>query len=258
MGSVLESLQPPPFLKLLAHELRWQLLTLLVRSDYRVQELVRLVGQPANLVSYHLKQLRAHHIVHERRSTADARDVYYTLDLDVVRQHYEAVGNAIHPLLHEPESPPNTQSATLTARQVRVLFLCTHNSARSQMAEGLLRSMSKGRVDVVSAGSQPTVVHSDAIATLAALQIDISQQRSKSLDELADQQFDYIITVCDQVREICPVSPNDPEQVHWGFADPAAIDDPTERRAAFVRTARELSTRISHLLLLIDRNSEGR
>jgi DNA-binding transcriptional ArsR family regulator len=91
--------QPPDFLKLLAHELRWKLLTALSRSDHRVQELVELLGQPMNLVSYHLKQLRSQQLVSERRSSADGRDVYYSLDFEVLRACYLAAGAALHPAL---------------------------------------------------------------------------------------------------------------------------------------------------------------
>src|SRR6185295_16072417 len=104
MAAVSLSLSPPDFLKLLAHDLRWSLVTALARSDHRVHELVQLLGQPMNLVSYHLKQLRDQRLVTERRSSADGRDVYYSLDLDALRTRYFAAGEALHPMLNSGDS----------------------------------------------------------------------------------------------------------------------------------------------------------
>src|SRR5271165_723768 len=121
-------LQPFDFLKLLAHELRWQLVTTLAQSDYRVQELVNVLQQPQNLVSYHLKQLRDFHLVAERRSTADARDIYYSLDLLQLQTFYDSVGEALHPVLAHGQSVGETPNYNHDS-PARVLFLCTENSA---------------------------------------------------------------------------------------------------------------------------------
>src|SRR4051812_9521672 len=99
--------QPLDFLKLLAHDLRWKLLNALAWSDYRVQELVELLKEPMNLVSYHLARLRARALVRERRSSADGREVYYSLDLDRLRQLYFATGTRLHPALGEPSEAPD-------------------------------------------------------------------------------------------------------------------------------------------------------
>lgn len=248
---------PPSFLKLLAHELRWRLLEMLAFSDRRVQELVATLDRPQNLVSYHLRQLRDAGLVHERRSSHDARDIYYRLDLERLQTLYGGVGEALHPALCRPALTVRHGAGAVGSRRARVLFLCTHNSARSQMAEGILRSLGGDRVDVFSAGSEPGQVHPLAIRALASMDIDIRDQKSKHMELFAGQPFDYIITVCDRVREACPVFPDDPEKIHWSFEDPAAVEGVEQQRyEAFQTTARELMTRISYLLLVIKRQQE--
>lgn len=245
----------PPFLKLLAHEQRWKLLEALAFSDRRVQELVGVLQQPQNLVSYHLRKLRDQAIVRERRSAADGRDVYYSLDLDRLRGMLMSTGEALHPGLGEEPEARQGLPLTEAGRRVRVLFLCTHNSARSQMAEGILRHMAGDKAEVYSGGTEVTRVHPLAIETMAARGIDISGQRSKHLDEFADQQFDYVITVCDNARETCPVFPGAPERIHWSIPDPSSVEgDETVRAAAFQRAADDLLTRIRYLLALLQRN----
>ena len=116
----------------------------------------------------------------------------------------------------------------------RVLILCTGNSARSQMAEGWLRSMGGSAYAAFSAGTHPTVVNPLAIQAMAERHIDISQARSKSVTEFLDQPFDYVITVCDQAAEQCPIFPGKAERLHWSFPDPAAVTgDDAERLQAF-------------------------
>lgn len=127
----------------------------------------------------------------------------------------------------------------------RVLILCTGNSARSQMAEGLLRARAGDRFDVFSAGTHPTRIRAEAIAVLAELGIDASHQRSKSVDEFAGQPFDFVITVCDNARESCPVFPAATKRIHWSLTDPAAVEGSAETRlAAFRRTRDELAGRL--------------
>lgn len=137
----------------------------------------------------------------------------------------------------------------------RVLFLCTHNSARSQMAEGILRHLGGDRVEVHSAGTVATRVHPLAIAAMAEKGIEISGQRSKHIDELAGQAFDYVVTVCDNARESCPLFLRAPEQIHWSIADPSAVEgDEATRAHAFRVASDELMTRIRDFLLIIERN----
>lgn len=247
---------PPPVLKLLAHRVRWQILAALARSDQRVSELVQLVDQPINLVSYHLKRLRLQRLVVERRSSADSRAVYYSVDLDRLRALYMASVEALHPALGGVEPQTLAQTDAGRAKPVRVLFLCTHNSARSQMAEGIMRHLGGRRVEVFSAGNEPSTVHPYALEVLAEMGIDISGQHSKHLNEFLGQSFDFIITVCDRVRESCPVFPGDPEHIHWSFPDPVEVQGDATRRRAFEQTGHQLQLRIQHLLILIAR--EGR
>lgn len=121
----------------------------------------------------------------------------------------------------------------------RVLILCTGNSARSQMAEGLLRHLASDRFDVASAGVSPTHVRPEAIAAMREIGIDISQHRSKSVDEFTDQEFDYVITVCDNANEQCPVFPRNTHRIHWSFDDPAATEGDEHARIAVFRRVRD-------------------
>ena len=129
----------------------------------------------------------------------------------------------------------------------RVLILCTGNSARSQMAEGLLRHESGGRFEVFSAGTRPSLVRPEAVAVMYELGIDISSQCSKSVDEFAGQSFDYVLTVCDNARESCPIFPGQAIRIHRSFDDPAAFEGPDEERLAIFRRVRdELRTYLSN------------
>ena len=121
----------------------------------------------------------------------------------------------------------------------RVLFLCTHNSARSQMAEGLLRKMAGDRFEVFSAGTEKTRVHPLAIEAMRESGIDITGQTSKTLDAFAGEHFDYVITVCDRANESCPIFPGDTERIHWSFDDPSAATGTDEERLRAFRTVRD-------------------
>ena len=121
----------------------------------------------------------------------------------------------------------------------RVLILCTGNSARSQMAEGILRDMNEGRYDVESAGLEPSHVRPEAIEVMKEIGIDISNHRSKSVDEFTGQHFDYVITVCDNANERCPLFPAGTECMHSSFSDPAAVSGSDEIRLAAFRKVRD-------------------
>ena len=121
----------------------------------------------------------------------------------------------------------------------RVLILCTGNSARSQMAEGLLRAMAGDRFDVRSAGTKPGSVRPEAIAVMSEIGIDISAHRSKHVDEFADQTFDHVLTICDNAREACPIFPGHTHRIHHSFDDPAAVTGPEEERLSAFRRVRD-------------------
>lgn len=250
MEALLASASGPAFLKLLAHDLRWQILQELARSDYRGLELVERLKQPQNLISYHLRMLATHQLVSERRSAADGRDIYYSLNLDVLRERYTATATILHPAIGSFSSSQSEARPVQFHRPVRVLFLCTENSARSQMAEGLLRHLAGELVEVCSAGSEPSQVHPYAVQVLAQMGIDISHATSKHLEVFADQLFDAVITVCDRMRECCPTFPGEEEPIHWSLPDPVALDvaSEQERYAAFEQIAQHLLARLRHLL----------
>jgi ArsR family transcriptional regulator, arsenate/arsenite/antimonite-responsive transcriptional repressor / arsenate reductase (thioredoxin) len=238
---------PPRFLELAGHPLRWRLLSELSLSDRRVAELCELADRRQNLVSYHLRRLREGGLVTLRRSAADGRDVYYTLDLMRCRQLLADAGGALHPAL----APPAASHACAGdgSPPTRVLFLCTGNSSRSQMAEALCEQLSGGAVSAVSAGSHPKPLRREAVLVMRDRGIDLSGRRSKHVSEFAGLRFDVVISLCDRVREVYPEFAGTPELIHWSIPDPARQDggdDGTLR--AFERTAAELETRISFLV----------
>jgi len=139
----------------------------------------------------------------------------------------------------------------------RVLFLCTGNSARSQMAEGLLRHMAGDRFEVASAGVSATKLRPEATEVMREIGIDISQQRSKAVDDFVDREFDYVITVCDNANEQCPVFPGTTNRIHWSFDDPAAVEgDELARLAVFRRVRDEILHRLQ-LFVANDKRDDG-
>jgi protein-tyrosine-phosphatase/DNA-binding transcriptional ArsR family regulator len=246
MGS--SSQAAPPFLRLAGHPLRWQLLAELAHSDLRVRELVALVGQPQNLVSYHLRQLRDGGLVATTRSSYDGRDSYYHLDLDRCAHALAATGAALHPALRLDTTP----ASPVHSRPPRtVLFVCTGNSARSPIAEALLHRRSAGQVEVISAGSRPKPrLHPSAVRVLRDnFGIDVADRRPRHLDTLTGRPFDYVITLCDRVREVCPEFGDRSRRLHWSVPDPAVAGDSDQTGyPAFIRTATDIDIRVRHLL----------
>src|SRR5204863_782610 len=242
---------PPRFLRLAGHPLRWRLLSELSRSDLRVGELCALAGRRQSLVSYHLRQLRDGGLVSARRSAADGRDSYYVLDLGRCGELLASTGVALHPglTLSAPPARRGSRASAIT----RVLFLCTGNSARSQMAEALCEQLSGGAVRATSAGSHPKPLHRNAVRAMRERGIDLAGRRSKHLSEFAGCRFDYVISLCDRVREVCPEFPGGPELIHWSVPDPAREPgSDTETLPAFEGTAAELETRIGFLIVAIE------
>lgn len=132
--------------------------------------------------------------------------------------------------------------------KARVLFLCTGNSARSQMAEGWLRHLAADRFDVFSAGTRPVGLNQGSVEAMAEVGIDISHHRSKLVSEFTSQPIDYVITVCDRATESCPTWPTPTHLLHWSFDDPAAVPDGSERRASFRRVRDEIVGHIRKFL----------
>jgi len=187
--SVLAEVSPTAFMQLAGEPVRWRLLSELARSDRRVGELTALVGQPQNAVSYHLGRLRAGGLVSMRRSSADARDSYYRIELTRCGQLLEATGAALHPGL-AAGAARTAAPVGRRAQVARVLFLCTGNSARSQIAEALLAHAARESVKVASAGSHPKPVHPNAGRVMREYGIDLAGLRSKHLDEFTGRRFD--------------------------------------------------------------------
>lgn len=240
--------QPPEILQLAGHPLRWRLLSALARSDRMVHELTELVGQPQNLVSYHLAKLRDGRLVSARRSSADRRDTYYGLDLAHLGDLLSAAGGALHPGLRLAPSPRKGASI----RPAKILFLCTGNSARSQMAEAMARSRSGGAIEAFSAGSHPKPVDPNAVRIMREqFGIDLRRQTSKHLKVFANRRFDWVISLCDKVREVCPEFPGHPETIHWSIANPVTGEPADATYPLFQITADELAIRIEFLIALL-------
>ena len=233
----------PPVLGVLAHDLRWTIVSMLVPGDLRTGEIVARTGQAPSLVSYHLGRLRDAVLVSVRRSTADGRDSYHTLDLDAIGGAVVGMACQIHPgLLPQP----GVRTTGQPGPPARVLFVCSGNSSRSPMAEGLLNRLGGGRVTARSAGISPGSLHPLAVAAMAERGVDISGHRPVPLSEFADDAFTRVITLCDRARENCGELPAETAAVHWSIPNPAQAHPPD--LDAFRATARELQTRIRYLL----------
>jgi ArsR family transcriptional regulator, arsenate/arsenite/antimonite-responsive transcriptional repressor / arsenate reductase (thioredoxin) len=245
---------PPGFLRLAGHPLRWRLLSELARSDRRVGELCALAGRRQSLVSYHLRQLRDGGLVSMRRSAADGRDTYYVLNLARCGELLSSAGVSLHPALASTPRPRAAREPGSTP--ARVLFLCTGNSARSPIAEALAAQLSGGAVSAASAGSHPKPLHTNAVRVMSERGVDLAGRRSKHLSEFAAQRFDYVISLCDRMREVCPEFAGGPELIHWSIPDPGRKPGSDEQTLpAFERTATELCTRIGFLIEAIEQTT---
>lgn len=233
----------PTTLRLLADETRWRLIAELRWSDWQVRELCARLGLPQNLVSYHLGLMREAGLVQSHRSDADGRALYYGLDISGLH----AGLSGIHAALRlDTGAPASSHDAG------PVLFVCTGNSARSQMAEGWLRHLSAGRIVARSAGTSPAALHLLAAQAMAEVGVDIGHQRSKALDAVADLAPTTVITVCDLAREECGTSPQAPLQLHWSIPDPAKASGTAAEQLDTFRAARDqLRARVQGLLALL-------
>lgn len=253
MPTTAGEISPLEFLQLVAEPHRWQMLRELTRSDRRVGELTELLDEPQNLVSYHLAELRRAGLVSARRSSADGRDNYYRVEPKRCGELLSSAGAALHPGLRVGLLAPSP--VEISGRRVpRVLFLCTGNSARSQMAEALLEHRSDDQIQARSAGSHPKPLHPSAVRAMAERGIDISGRQTKNLSRFVRTRFDRVITLCDKVREVCPEFPGHPTSAHWSMADPAAADT----YPVFERTADEIETRVGLLIAQMTADAEER
>ena len=141
--------------------------------------------------------------------------------------------------MHSVEFGDQKRNTKRMSEQKKVLILCTGNSARSQMAEGLLRHDAGNSFEVASAGVEPSQVRPQAVEAMREIGIDISEHRSKSVDEFAGQEFNYVITVCDNANEHCPIFPGNTKRIHWSVDDPVAAEGDDDRRLAVFRRVRD-------------------
>lgn len=223
----------------------------LAPGDQRVRELAGALGVPQNLVSYHLRRLRACGLVTARQSSFDGRDTYYSLDLASCARALADTGTALHPgLVLLPAVPLPAGSPPAVRHATRVLFVCTRNSSRSPIAEALLRHRAGRWVRAASGGTRPRPVHPAATEVLRnRYRIDISGHQPTHVDTIAGQRFDYVISLCDKAREACPEFAGSPRHIHWSLPDPVAgAASAGAAYPAVEKVAAELDTRIRFLL----------
>ncbi|WP_241520499.1 helix-turn-helix domain-containing protein [Mycobacterium paraense] len=235
----------PRLMQMASHPVRWALLTELAGGDHRVRELAAAVDEPQNLVSYHLRLLRSAGLIDARQSNFDGRDTYYRLNLTRCAGAFADAAAALHPSL---AAAPAAEPAG------SVLFLCTGNSARSPMAEALLRRKGGTRVRAASAGSHPKpALHPNAVRVMRdQYGIDLGDSRPRPLTTVARRRFDHVITLCDKVREYADEH-GVAATMHWSLPDPSAAGGERASYPEFRRVASELDSRIEFLLPVLAR-----
>ncbi len=229
-------------LKLLAHDLRWAIVKSLATTDMRVGEIVAGVQQPTNLVSYHLKKLRDGNVVNAHRSNADARDVYYALDFDRVRDALKLVGTAV-----------SLFPAGITdSLPVRVVFVCTDGSLRSRMAAAIAhklnQQMERSLIESYIGGITLAPLHPETAHILRLLDLDEHHTPLRHIDEFNADNIDFAVTVCDQVRDMYPAFPPDVKRMHWSIPPPSPMQDPEARQQAYEETYKLIEDRIIYFL----------
>lgn len=248
----LRQVQPEPLLqgvpseaaaqamKALGEVNRLRVYSLLTMGPMSVAELILTLGLSQALISHHLAVLKAAGLVFDYRSPEDARSIIYAVNKDRLRTLYGELSLLLDPIkaIDPRDEPFNQLRRSMMAGPIRVLFLCTGNSARSQMAEALLRLHGEGLFEAFSAGTHPKGLHPLTVRVMEEYGVDVSQQTSKDVTTFLDQTFDYVITVCDRANEECPVFPGDYERIHWSFEDPAAAQGTAEEQLAVFRRVR--------------------
>jgi ArsR family transcriptional regulator, arsenate/arsenite/antimonite-responsive transcriptional repressor / arsenate reductase (thioredoxin) len=234
-------------LKLLAHDLRWAVVKSLATTDMRVGEIVAGVQQPTNLVSYHLKKLRDGNVVNAHRSNADARDVYYTLDFDRVREALKLVGKSVS--LFSQGLPANLP--------VRIVFVCTDGSLRSRMAAAIAYKLNEqlegNYIESYIGGLTLAPLHPETAHILRQLNLDVHHTPLRHIDEFNTDNVDFAITVCDQVRDMYPAFPPDLKRMHWSIPPPSPMQDPEARQEAYRETYKLIEDRIVYFIESLQR-----
>ena len=214
---------PPSFLRLAGHPVRWRLLSELAHSDRRVGELCARLELPQNLVSYHLGRLGAERVVSRRRSTADGRDSYYVLELDRCGELLAAAGSALHPGLRLAPAHRIGAAAAASPGAGRGCCSCARATARARRSprrwpssSAAARRRPQRRQPSQAASPERGARHCASAGSTSR------GRRSKHLDEFAGRRFDYVVSLCDRVREVCPEFPGHPDLIHWSIPDPAA------------------------------------
>ena len=236
-------------LRILGEPHRLAIFTLLTTGPLQVRDLCAATSLSLPLVSQHLRVLRRIGLVQARRDPGDARGVWYSIEPQPLRELKSTMSwlfDVASTVDRRPRSEQFGIPAVSCPNNFRVLFLCTANSARSQMAESLLEQVGGGLFEARSAGTQPRgELHPLTVKSLAEIGIDASGQAAKHYDVFAGEPFHYVITVCDLANEECPELPGDYQRVHWSITDPlAASGTETEVYSAFVCAREELARRI--------------
>ena len=227
-------------MKALGEVNRLRVYALLSMGPMSVGDLGITLGLSQALISHHLAVLKAAGLIADHRSPHDGRVIFYTVNKDRLRDLYGELSLLLDPIraLDPRPTPPDPTRRTAMSGPIRALFLCTGNSARSQMAEALLHDKGEGLFEAFSAGTHPKALNPLTIKIMDEKGIDVRGQRSKDVAEFLADRFDYVITVCDSANEECPVFPGDYERIHWSFEDPAAATGDEERRLTVFRRVR--------------------
>ncbi len=229
-------------LKALADDTRWRIVQTLRSSDQQVSELVEQLQISQNLVSYHLGVLRQVGLVQIHRSDIDGRVLFYSLDCHALRQSIEQLAMGLHLQPPPPEHLPS----------IPIVFLCTGNSVRSQMAEAWLRHLSHGIVPVTSAGVNPRGIHPLTYTVMQEVGLDLSTQSSKGVATLAHDSFAIAISVCDYAREECPPFIHAQLHLHWSVPQPERlIEAGTSAIEVFRGLRNDLHERVQGLLSML-------